>query len=279
MHDNLVESRMINHSSRRGRDVRTGVTLVELMSVVALAGVLTAILLPSLTGARRSARTAACLSNISQSVHDTTHYAAAWRDRMPALRRATRSQMAWREPRGIVYCGSGWTDSPYFGDGRWWSRVLAAHVGESSEAWTCPQTGAVAGEVREFGSPRMWRFCGELQVIPSSYSYSLAFVASPEFWRTRAGQNLQSLGAQQLSSVAFPSQKVVLFEKITVHLRRIAEPTWDLNPPRGPVAFADGHVATKDFSSARPGVTNRYQPFVRPPMLNTKDGVLGIDYD
>ncbi len=55
---------LTNARGRRGR--RLAFTLVEILVVIAIIGLLTAILVPSLSSARRSARRTACSSNLHQ---------------------------------------------------------------------------------------------------------------------------------------------------------------------------------------------------------------------
>lgn len=57
-----------------------GFTLIELLVVMAVIGVLISILLPSLSGARRQARKAVCLSNVRQLAIANQIYAGANRD-------------------------------------------------------------------------------------------------------------------------------------------------------------------------------------------------------
>ncbi|HNQ73137.1 MAG TPA: type II secretion system protein [Verrucomicrobiota bacterium] len=58
-------------------------TLIELLVVLAIIGVLAALLLPALARAKRSAHTAACISNLRQIGIALTAYVADNRDRLP----------------------------------------------------------------------------------------------------------------------------------------------------------------------------------------------------
>ncbi len=58
-------------------------TLIELLVVVAIIGILASLLLPSLNGARRMARTAQCLSNVKQLYVWAHNYTADNNDIMP----------------------------------------------------------------------------------------------------------------------------------------------------------------------------------------------------
>ncbi len=69
------------HCSRRGR--RQGFTLIEVLVVVAIIALLVAILLPSLSAARRQAKTAACAVNLRTIGHALVYYLQANQDVMP----------------------------------------------------------------------------------------------------------------------------------------------------------------------------------------------------
>lgn len=64
---------------------RRGFTIIELLVVIAIIAVLVGVLLPTLASARRSARSAACLSNLRQIVIVCRVYADAHRGLSPAI--------------------------------------------------------------------------------------------------------------------------------------------------------------------------------------------------
>ncbi|MDR1283533.1 MAG: type II secretion system GspH family protein [Opitutaceae bacterium] len=68
------------------RNVRArAFTLIELLTVVAIIGILAGILIPVTAGVRRKARDASCLSNLRQFGNALHLYAADHRDRFPIL--------------------------------------------------------------------------------------------------------------------------------------------------------------------------------------------------
>jgi len=71
---------------RTRRSVRAAFTLVELMVVIAIIGVLIAMLLPALKVAQESARSVQCLSNLRQMVSAANSYAIANRGYYPIAR-------------------------------------------------------------------------------------------------------------------------------------------------------------------------------------------------
>lgn len=64
---------------------QTGFTLIELLTVIAIIGILTAILIPVVASARESARRAACVSNLRQIGMSSLLYASENNDRLPVI--------------------------------------------------------------------------------------------------------------------------------------------------------------------------------------------------
>lgn len=87
------------------RSVRKGFTLVELLVVIAVIGILAAILLPALARARESARRASCQNNLRQLALVFKLYASESDGKYPPLspygsvRTDTRSSPLWSAPR------------------------------------------------------------------------------------------------------------------------------------------------------------------------------------
>ena len=98
----------------------SGFSVVELVVILAVAGVLAAMLLPWLQAARAAARKASCSNNIRQLVLAAHLYAESWNGMLPG----TSSGM-YRTSSGM-YCGNG---ERYTG---WWSwqATLLPYLGE-----------------------------------------------------------------------------------------------------------------------------------------------------
>jgi len=118
---------------------RNGFTLIELLVVVAIIAVLVALLLPAITAARESAKTASCQARMHQIGIGLTGYANDWNDRLPSIYQVA-SNGACQDP----YC---------------WQ--LRNNVGNNSRIFCCPS--GLANPLDIFDS----KYQGSLRYHPS----------------------------------------------------------------------------------------------------------------
>jgi prepilin-type N-terminal cleavage/methylation domain-containing protein len=130
--------RSARRKGMKGRiDVRRGFTLVEVLVVIAIIGILIALLIPAVQAARESARRVECANNINQISKSILGYEAAYGGLPPMA-------YAWpgkREPLPGNTMGWVWEHSwfsltsPYLGYDSWASRFnFAASYRDSSNA-------------------------------------------------------------------------------------------------------------------------------------------------
>jgi prepilin-type N-terminal cleavage/methylation domain-containing protein len=100
---------------------RNAFTLVELLVTISIISLLIAVLLPTLSGARRAARSAACLSNVRQLTLATHTYAMDFSGVPPMARWNGRHWMMYLEPyyasTDVLLCPEAATRPAELGDG------------------------------------------------------------------------------------------------------------------------------------------------------------------
>src|SRR5437016_2058632 len=92
----------LKHSLKTPREPRTAFTLIEFLVVIAIIGILSAILFPVFARVRENARKTACLSNLKQLGLGFQQYTADYDSRLP---------QAWDLAPGAV-AGSGTCNPP-----------------------------------------------------------------------------------------------------------------------------------------------------------------------
>jgi prepilin-type N-terminal cleavage/methylation domain-containing protein len=142
-----VERLMVvdGRTNTRNRARRGGVTLIELLVVSSLIGMLTAVMVPSLKGAREQARRTVCLSNLKHHSAGLFTYAEYHRELGPPIMkplsgRSNRSFIQRKRNDGTVlqHLGRLWPDY-----------VADAHV------FRCPSSKTLdaGGKLSDLGSP------------------------------------------------------------------------------------------------------------------------------
>lgn len=172
------------------RNRRAGFTLVEMILVIALIGVLVALLLPTLGRTRAIAQDAGSLANLRSHAQNLTAYAGDWNDYVPAIThpRATVS---------VVRGGGEVHTVPYFHAAYLWNVAL-------SDAY-------YEGQARHpsFQHPSVQEAAGTW----NNYLLTAAYMAGPEYWATETRlSDVSQLGHSRLSHTVFASHKALLTE-------------------------------------------------------------------
>ena len=230
---------------------RRGVTLVELLVVVAIIGLLAALIFPVLARAREAARKTMCMSNLRQIGVAFRLYVDDWDGCFPN------------------------TNDPYLWMGRRWRWPLKPYLRMSANR--DPQAPDDPG--------RSVRNRPDILICPSdsttrrkwdstSYAYSAAFYHTPAQINAMTREDLYQLDrfpcvTQSDANVAEPSKKVLGGEWLTNHDFGAAG-WWDWTGSRN-YLFVDGHVRYLPARRILPAV-DRY-----PDPNLTVDGLDGRD--
>ncbi len=245
-----------------------GVTLIEVLVVIAIVGVLIGITVPALRGARGAGGAVVSLANLRSLGMSLAHYAEANAGRYPFIRGGEPVTVAPpEEGRPLLQCGF----APHWLlEGMW--PVLMHDVApwpEHFQSWFSP------GLMRQ----RMWPMgCG---LAPDSrgdggwvsYRYSNSFIAAPRVWSGLGDATEDDIRPVQTSEVDHPSSKVVMYDHDMAYHRD----DLTISTPR-PVLLADGAAVFRPDQDASQPVQNPL--FWEPPRIyhDTHWGVRGRDF-
>jgi prepilin-type N-terminal cleavage/methylation domain-containing protein/prepilin-type processing-associated H-X9-DG protein len=236
-------------------------TLIECLIVVALIGILSSLLLPSLSKAREATRRAVCLSNqrqlslalLNYTIDDNNHY--------PTMH---------SEP-GVTGTGWSWDDQLSFYDGR---EALSI---PTKNSWGFEEGHVQEAQTIVYRCPSDQRTVSSHGRVPRSYSLSTLY-AQPA-WAARGITNLawvddsSEMFSLSVSEIHQPSKGVILVDSqipqnsvghlsgatVTVQViqGKMAETTyWSHDLWKTTFLFADGHAQYMSFPSTYAG-TNK----------------------
>lgn len=274
---------------------RRGVTLIEILVVLAIIGVLVGITAPALRAARREADSALCLSTLRTMAEAFTLYAADHTDHSPVM-------PFLRDPDGIIRQDmflDPWSARPSenFSTSvfalpsdhvRYWAWPLRTYITDESptapfraeEAVSCPVV------FREYSDADSG-FAHPIYLGFLSYLHSPAFFTRPSAW---SGDGEVSMNRDYesvlMSGVAHPSKKALLVERQSYHSgqRRFI---YEAAPERFNVLAADGHVEVRrGDEAATPRIVEGDLAGGLPcpwcgapvPYLTTTGGIDGVDW-
>lgn len=253
---------------------RRGITLLEVLVVVAIVGLLIAILAPGIGAVRARARNAKDASNLRQHAAVMAQYVGDWRDDYPLFLDPSRprSTLRW-ESRERVF-----EDTMYFLSCLAWPVALSDSYYDGTMAedafWS-------------LNEPLPRAESSEWTLSVTSYYYPCAFLARPQYWSpsTRSADPATQTGATRGSEVRFPSSKALLVTTVlTLDRTGPGWPTEELES----IGLCDGSAVrvTREEAVAATVFADGHWPMGEwsahagdwPRLMHTPDGVYGRDY-
>ncbi len=272
----LVDSSYIQRLEQR----LAAYTIIELLVSIVVIALLLAIGLPALSHAHQAARTLHCITSIRTSTFNITSYANGHDGLVPSIPQwidMQHTSIAFPQARQDFPDGAS-IQMSYFPAGRWWAAALLADR-PLDQSWTCPQYRDSLYLRNQYFYDDQPIFYAMGRVVPlSSYEMSEAFRASPRYWKSGIPGRRKTvyLSSQKLDLVAYPSRKVLLYERIILHDNTPPYSFWNGS---GPVAMTDGSAKVRSSTDAREGVFNQFDfPNQIKKIRNTKYGIFGLDY-
>ena len=221
-----------------------GFTLVELLTVSAIVGLLSAMLLPALKAAYSKARRTSCLSNLRQIGMGFHDYLDTYGEVFPLAEDPVHT-----EPTYWLWMGRGWR------------KRLAPHLSREERIFWCPSDNA---SVTKYSS--------------TSYAYSMAFYHSPtqiNAMTTPAHTYSNPVPSvpQYLARVKNPDKKALAGEWTSNHVRADGDNGWWNWSGSRNYLFVDGHATYLDAVSILPANDGL------PDVNLTANGIRGKDVE
>lgn len=236
----------------------SGFTLLELLLCIAIVGVLSTLLLPSLRSVRERSLAITSLSNVKTHVSAMTLYTSDNRDIYLDI-------VSPQADYGILRWNEFARRTVYFEQVRYWHFGMARrYYGGNISSGTFCVPGAPAGACTTQRGPGA-----------AGYWYSAAFLAAPEYWNRRTRQGRLQWRGVRVSEVVYPSFKGVFIGAWPMFYGDLA-PDWRVGSD---VGFVDGHgkrVAPSAVLPPESGGDGQYFD-ISFPVLHTKDGARGRD--
>lgn len=240
-------------------------TLIEAMVSVGVIGILLGLALPAIRSARAFAGGAASLANLGSLGMTLEQRVQVSQGRYPMAPRARAGRwgpLLWEPP------GDNGAALHYYGDIWWYGRTFwpallhdVAPWPEHFETWLSPGLDVADGD------EPIWVRAPEV-----SYDYATCFYAKPSVWTEHASPTGADIVAVTASVVAFPSAKVIAYDRDMAYLRG-ARGAFDR-----PLLLADGAGVQRRDSAAQAPVPNPLNHGRAQRYHDTPHGAAGRDF-